>query len=155
MKRLKSSLAAAAVLCLAAALPAWADSSASSASSESSSTSVGSISTSFGKSSDSSSKGDKTAAGDYKVIDVAEAPARPGTVRVRLQAVADGSTEGEFFLYLPQPTAVQARLSAGQVITARARSYGLEFAMARTQKAFFLALDDDWYRELQTHVVRL
>jgi hypothetical protein len=153
MKRLKTSLAAA--LCAAAVLPAWAESSASSAASDSSSTSVGSVSTSFGKSSDSSSKGDKTAAGDYKVIDMAQAPARPGTVRVRLQAVADASAEGEFFLYLPQQTAEQAQLAAGQLITARLRAYGLEFARTETKQAFFLALNDDWYRELQTNVVRL
>ena len=153
MKRLKSSLAAA--LCLAAVLPAAAESSASSAASDSSSTSVGSVSTSFGKSSDSSSKGDKTAAGDYRVIDMAQAPARPGTVRVRLQAVADASVEGEFFLYLPQHAADQARLGAGHLVTARQRAYGLEFTRTETQQAFFLALNDDWYRELQTNVVRL
>jgi hypothetical protein len=76
-------------------------------------------------------------------------------VRVRLQAVADASAEGEFFLYLPQQTAEQAQLAAGQLITARLRAYGLEFARTETKQAFFLALNDDWYRELQTNVVRL
>lgn len=147
--------ALAAALCLVFVLPAEADSSASSSVSDSVSTSVGSISTSFNKSSDSSSKGDKTAAGDYKVIEVAEAPGRPDTQRVRLQAVADASAEGGFFLYLPRPAAAQARLAPGQVITARERPYGLEFGRAGGGEAFFLALEDTWYRELQTRVVRL
>jgi hypothetical protein len=139
----------------AATLPAHAASSASSASSDGVSASVGSISTSFEKSSDSSSQAKPVAAGDYKVIEVAAAPARPGTVRLTLQAVADASAEGEFYLYLPQEAAAQGGVAAGQVVTARARAYGLEFAQAGTKEAFFLVLDDAWYRELQTKVVTL
>jgi hypothetical protein len=116
---------------------------------------VGSVSTSFEKSSDSSSKGKPVAAGDYKVIEVAQAPTRPGTVRLTLQALADNSAEGEYYLYLPQEAATQGGVAAGQVVTARARSYGLEFAQASTKEAFFLVLNDDWYRELQTKVVTL
>ena len=155
MSRLPNMPLLTAVALAALCLPAWAASSASSASSDSVSTSVGSISTSFEKSSDSSSKGKDVAAGDYKVIEMADAPARPGTVRLRLQAVAGGGAEGEFFLYLPQEAAERGALVAGSVIAARQRPYGLEFAQGPAREAFFLVMADDWYRELQTRVVKL
>jgi hypothetical protein len=152
-------LAPLALLIASAALPVLAASSASSASSDSVSTSVGSVSTSFEKSSDSSSKGKDVAAGDYKVIEMAAAPNRPGMARMKLQAVAKTGAEGEFFLYLPQEAADQSRLQPGSVITANARPYGLEFAHASTatttRKPFFLVLADEWFRELQTKVVSL
>ena len=145
----------AALLVLSAALPALAASSASSASSDSVSTSVGGISGSFEKSSDSS-KGDKKTAGDYKVIDVAAAPNRPGITRMTLQAVADASADGEFYLYVPHAVAQQSGVAAGQTIVARERPYGLEFAhKADSASAFFLLLGDDWLRELNTKVVTL
>ncbi len=147
-------LALVAVLGALAAAPVLAASSASSASSEGSSASVGSSSTSIEKSSNSSSKGDKVAEGDYKVIQVAGAAGDPGRVRLTLQA-ADGSGDG-FVLILPRETAEQARAAvAGAVITARVQDYGLQFAMAGEREAFFLVLRDDWHRELQTRPVTL
>lgn len=134
-------------------LPAWAASSASSASSDAASTSVGSVSTSFEKSSDSSSKGTKVADGEYRIIELAAAEQRPGTVRLKLQAVAAQGDDDAFVLYLPQPALDAGRLSLGEVVSARQRDYGLEFAKA--DKAFFLVLQDAWYRELQTQPVRL
>ena len=150
----KLPLLAAAALLGALCLPALAASSASSASSDSASTSVGSVSNSFGQSSDSSSKGKDVAAGDYKVIEIAAAPQRPGIARLRLQA-ANGGAGGEFFLYLPQQTAQQSQLASGDTVTARERPYGLEFAKGPGGEAFFLVMDDAWYRELKTRVVTL
>lgn len=138
-----------------AAAPALAGSSASSASSDSVSTSVGSSSTSIQTSSESSSGDNKVAEGDYRVIEVAEAPARADTVRLKLHAVAADAKQGEFFLYMPKEAYDQSRLGQGSVVTARARAYGLEFANARAQKPFFLVLADEWFRELQTKIVRL
>lgn len=149
------------LLAVAAAAPAWAASSASSAVSDSITTSVGSISNSIQKSSDSSSgKDEKTAEGDYKIIEVAAAPARPGTVRLKLQPVADGAPgasagKGEFFLFMPQEAFEQSRLGPGHVVTAKPRPYGLQFTQAASQKVFFLVMDDEQYRELQTKVVSL
>jgi hypothetical protein len=40
------------------------------------------------------------------------------------------------------------------VVLARQRPYGYELARADTRTAFFLLLDDPWYRELQSVVVR-
>ncbi len=152
-------LTALALLTGAFALPALAASSASSASSESASTSVGSSSTSIQNSSASSSGDNKVADGDYRVIEVAEAPARAGTVRLKLHAVAQEAKQGEFFLYMPQEAYDQSRLGQGSVVTARARAYGLEFAKftgeAQAGKPFFLVLADEWFRELQTKIVRL
>lgn len=147
------------LLAVAVAAPAWAASSASSAVSDSLTTSSGSVSNSIQKSSDSSSgKDEKTAEGDYKIIEVAAAPARPGTVRLKLQPVADGTataTKGEFFLFMPQEAFDQSRLGPGHVVTAKPRPYGLQFTQAASQKVFFLVIEDEQYRELQTKVVSL
>ena len=155
-------LTALALLLGAFALPALAASSTSSASSDSASTSVGSLSTSVQNSSQSSSGDNKVADGDYRVIEVAEAPARAGTVRLKLHAVAHAANEakqGEFFLYMPQEAYEQSRLGQGSVVTARARAYGLEFAKfnsdTKAAKPFFLVLADEWFRELQNKIVRL
>ena len=136
-----------------AAAPALAESSVSSAVSNSVSASVGSLSTSLESSSGSSSRGKDVAAGDYKVIEVAAAPGREGQVRVKLQAVAGSGAEGEFFLYLPQAALAQRDLASGQVLSARTRPYGVEFAHGEPRQAFFLLMDDDWFRELRTRVV--
>lgn len=155
-----SSFSALALLLGAAALPAVAASSASSASSDGVSTSVGSSSTSIQKSSDSSSsKDDKVAEGDYRIIEVAQAPARAGTVRLKLQPVAAGvgagTKDGEFFLFMPHEAFDQSRLAQGHVITAKPRAYGTEFAAGKPNRPFFLVLADEWFRELQTKVVQL
>jgi hypothetical protein len=136
---------------------AMAASSASSAVSDSFATSVGSISTSIQKSSDSSSsKDDKVAEGDYRIIEIAAAPARAGMVRLKLQAVAaEAGKAGEFFLYMPQEAFEQSHLAAGHVVTARPRAYGLQFTRAASEDAFFLVLDDERHRELQTRPVQL
>lgn len=153
MKSIRSVLACVALS--AATLPAWADSSVSSAASSGSSASVGSLSTSVEASSKASSRGDKVAEGAYKVIEVADAPARPGTVRVTLQALAEPADGATLALYLPQQTAQTQQLVAGSVVHARARDYGFEFARGTPRQAFFLAVHDDWLRELQTRPVKL
>jgi hypothetical protein len=157
MTRIPSSLCAAALIALAGAAPALADSLASSASSASSE-SVGSVSTSFGKSSDSSTKTTTAAVGDYKIVALAAAPDRQGMLRVKLQALAENNADAEFFLYLPQAVAEQARLAEGGIVSARQRPYGTEFAygaQGNEGQAFFLVLADDWYRELQSRAVQL
>jgi hypothetical protein len=140
------------------ALPAWAASSASSAASDSASTSVGSLSTSVENSSKSSSKGKETAAGQYTVIDMAEAPAREGLgamTRLRLQAVPGKGAEGEFFLTVPTVAVQQGGVETGQLVAANTRPYGLEFTRVQTQRPFFLAMTDEWMRELRTSAVTL
>lgn len=148
-------LAAACVTWLGlAALPAGAASSAASSASDSASTSVGSSSDSVKKSSDSSSKTVNLAEGDYRVIDVATLPERPGMARVRLH-LADADDQEALDLYLPQQAVDSGRLSAGQTVKARQRAYGIELANGEPLRAFFLVLADDWYRELQTNPVIL
>lgn len=141
------------VIAAGACVPALAASSASSASSEAGSASVGSLSTSVEGSSNSSSGGQRTAAGDYKVTAVAEAPTRPGAMRLTLQAVPGSGAEGEFYLYVPRQTVAEHTLAAGQVVRAEARPYGLQFATA--ERAFFLAMDDAWLNEMRTTPVAL
>jgi hypothetical protein len=137
----------------ACVLPAHADSLASSASSAGSASS-GSISDSIGGSSNSS-KGDKrVAAGDYKVIDVAQAPAKANTTRLTLRALAAGAAE-EFTLDVPNPALAARRVGAGEIVHVNERVYGYEFAYADTKQRFFLALQDAWYRELGSRQVTI
>ncbi|MCV2355294.1 hypothetical protein LNV09_14150 [Paucibacter sp. B2R-40] len=145
---LKQSLAAALLLSLS--LSALAASSTASSASEGASSAASSGSKSLEASSGSSTKGDKVAAGNYKIIDVAAAADRPGMVRVHLQAAAD-----DFYLVLPEPAFEKSQLVAGQLVTARQHAYGLEFANHQTQQAFFLVLSDEWYRELDSRAVVL
>ena len=152
-------LLAAAVFCFTSAGPALAASSASSASSDSLTTSSGSVADSFGASSNSSSKTVTAANGDYKIVAMAAAPGREGLLRLTLRATAERAAPDEFYLYLPQATAAQARLVQGGIVSARARPYGTEFAYgsqdSEAKQAFYLVLADDWYRELRTQAVQL
>ncbi|WP_310463726.1 hypothetical protein [Sphaerotilus sp.] len=150
-------LIALALLSGAATLPAQAASTAASSASDSASSAASSASNSIGKSSNSSSPGNDVADGDYRVIDMADATDRPGVVRLTLQGVVGAATVGkpEFELYLPRATLEQAQLATGQQIRTRQRPYGIEFARADAQAPFFLALRDEWYRELASHPVTL
>lgn len=156
MNRTHSRIVSFALLLGAAALPAWASSTTASSASDSASSTASSTSDSLKKSSDSSSKTTTAMApGDYEVTDVTRVAERPGTLRLRLQAVADRSADGEYFLYLPQQTFEQAQLAAGQIVAARTRPYGMEFARADSGQSFFLVIADEWVRELPSHVVTL
>ena len=137
----------------AAAGPALAASSASSASSDGSSASVGSLSTSIEKSSNSSSKDDKVAEGDYRIVEIAAADKQPGKMRLTLRAL--NAADGEFVLTLPQEAVLQGRLGAGGMVTARQHAYGVQFAAGAPREAFFLVLQDAWYEELRTKAVTL
>ncbi|KNZ31312.1 MAG: hypothetical protein AD742_18780 [Methylibium sp. NZG] len=154
-------LAAIVLVVGASGLPAHAASSTSSAASDGVSASVGSLSGSVEQSSASSAGDKKVAEGDYRIIDVTAAAAdRPGQVRLRLQALAadrgaKGGAEGEFFLYVPQATLDTSGLAQGSTVTARHKPYGVEFAGGPARQAFFLALADDWLKELQTTAVAL
>ncbi len=147
-------LAGIALLAAALAPPALAESIASSASSAGSA-SVGSLSDSITGSSRSSSGETKVAAGDYRVIDVAERADRPGMLQLRLQATARDDEAGALWLTLPRQALAARGLAAGDLVHARQRPYGLEFAHAPAGEAFFLVLADDWHRELAPRPVTL
>jgi hypothetical protein len=152
-----TTLTRALALALAAAactLPARADSVASSASSAGSASSA-SISDSIGGSSNSSS-GDRrrVTTGPYRVIDIAQAPAKADTTRVTLRAVAGDATT-EFWVDVPDRALADRRIAKDEVVQVNERVYGYEFAYGDTKKAFFLALQDDWYRELASHKVTI
>jgi type IV secretory pathway TrbL component len=153
-------LVAALALCLSAST-ATADSTASASSA--SSTSVGSASASIGKSSDSSNSGakDRVAQGQYRVVDVAEMAHQPNMLRMRLQPLEIGDALASnraqaFDLVLPRQAADQVQLAVGQTIATEHRPYGLAFAAVTATgntSPFFLVLDDDWYRELESRPV--
>lgn len=155
MTRFKTCLAVLAALCLAGVQPVRADSSLASSASDSASSTVGSLSNSVRNSSNSSSTTTPVADGDYRIDEVAVLLDRPGTLRLKLQPLADGGDAQALFLILPQPTVDHGRLAVGQVVTARQRPYGVEFAARDDGQTFFLALHDDWLRELSAHAVAL
>lgn len=137
-------------------LPAVAGSSAASSASDSVATSVGSLSGSVQQSSNSSSDRDrKVSDGDYRIIELALDPARPGLVRLTLAAVAADPAAPALFLFVPQPVLVRSGLLEGALVTATQRPYGIEFAEGQPRRAFFLALHDEWLRELQSTAVVL
>jgi hypothetical protein len=137
----------------ACAAPAYADSVASSASSAGSASSA-SISDSIGASSNSSNRDRRVAAGDYRVIDVAQAPAKADTTRLTLRA-AGGDLAQEFTLDVPNRALAARAVGAGAIVRVNERVYGYEFAYADTKQPFFLALQDDWYRELGSRQVTI
>jgi type IV secretory pathway TrbL component len=150
-----ASLAAVLVATLAAvcSAPAHADSVASSASSAGSASS-GSISDSIGGSSNSSNHDKRVAAGEYRVIDVAQAPAKANTTRLTLRPVA-GAAAQEFTLDVPNRALAARTVGAGELVRVNEREYGYEFAYADSKQAFFLALQDGWYRELGSRQVTI
>ncbi len=131
------------ILAVVLAAPAWAASSASSTASESLAASSGSVSASLTGSSNSSRR--DVAEGDYRLIEVADAPNRPHDVTLTLQ-----QGEAVVKLTLPRTTFAGTKLAAGDVVAATQRDYGLEFRHGATRQAFFLVLDDDWQRELKS-----
>lgn len=141
-----------AVFAAACTLPAHAESFASSASSAGSASSA-SISDSISDSSTSSSGDDKVAAGEYRVIDVAQSPNKKDTTRLTLSAAAgDVNT---FHLDVPNRALAERQVNAGEVIRVNQRVYGYEFAYADTQRPFFLALQDAWYNDLASRKVTI
>ncbi|MGO4476234.1 hypothetical protein AB4Z32_08245 [Massilia sp. 2TAF26] len=142
-----------AALAATCAIPAHADSVASSASSAGSASSA-SISDSIGGSSNSSNRDRRVTAGDYKVIDIAQAPGKAETTRLTLRPVA-GTPAQEFTLDLPNRALAARAVDAGAIVHVNERVYGYEFAHADTKQPFFLALQDDWYRELNSRQVTI
>jgi type IV secretory pathway TrbL component len=140
-------------LAAAAVAPAWADSIASMASSAGSASS-GSISDSIGGSSNSSNKDKRVAAGDYRVIDVAQAPGKANTTRMTLRAVVAGAAQ-EFTLDVPDRALAQRGVHTGELVQVNERVYGYEFAYADGKQPFFLALQDNWYRDLGSRQVTI
>jgi hypothetical protein len=148
--------------CLAAfaaacALPVQAASTAASSASSAGSASSGSVSDSIGASSNSSGGDNRVAAGQYRVIDIAAAPGKPDTTRITLQAAAAGAmpTFGGFTLDVPNRALAQRGVDKGALVQVNAREYGYEFAHADSKQAFFLALEDNWYRELGSRKVAI
>jgi len=143
-----------AALTIAAALNAQADSIASSASSAGSDSS-GSVSDSIHGSSDSSSnssKDNKVANRDYHVVDVAQAPQKPGMARITMAA---NDNDWRVMLDVPQAVVDREQLKSGAAVHAQQREYGIAFEHGDTRQAFFLALNDDWTNEFAARKVSL
>ena len=150
MNLLKTSLATLALIAAAVPLACQAESSVTSLASDSLSRSSGSVSDSITGSSHASSPDNKQVKGDFKVIDMAEVADRPGFVELHLQRVAANTTAAdEIYLKVPRVAADQGHIANGAIVTALQRPYGIEFAANQPRAAFFLALADDYVRDLK------
>jgi hypothetical protein len=145
-----------AVCAATCAMPAQAAASTASSASSAGSASSGSVSDSIGSSSNSSGNDRRVAAGQYRVITLAAAPGKPDTTRLTLQAAPGaGGGAGSFTLDVPNRALARRALQGGELVQVRAREYGYEFAHADNQQAFFLALEDQWYRDLGSRKVTI
>lgn len=151
MTRLTSLRGAILAVSLGLALQAHADSFTSSASSAGSASS-GSVSDSLSGSSKSSSGGDKVAAGDYRIIDVAQTPGRAGSARIAMQG---DKPEQRIVLDLPQTVVDKQGLGRGDLVNVQHREYGLAFARGESRQAFYLVIADDVYDELKARRVTI
>ena len=88
------------------------------------------------------------AAGDYQLIQVAQAVDRPGMVTMKLARLDNLATDREVEVTLPEAAFDKGVLNVGSVVAVRERAYGLELANGSTQETFFLVLADEWHREL-------
>jgi hypothetical protein len=130
----------------------------SAAGGSSASSAASATSDSIGDSSASSTKAVAQADGPYRVVDVTPVPDRPGTVRMKLQALAPAEgtgTDGTLVLFLPQQAVERGGVAAGVTVTASQRPYGTAFAHIETRREFFLVLHEAWHRELRSNPVSL
>ncbi|SFA68811.1 hypothetical protein SAMN04515620_10118 [Collimonas sp. OK607] len=116
------------------------------------SASSGSMSASLRGSSNSSTGDEKTADGNYRIIEVTTAPDRAGVTRVTMQIE---ESQQRIVLDLPQAIVEKQKLGLGDTVRAQHREYGFEFARADTREAFYLVLADEWYNELAARPVTL
>lgn len=135
-----------------AALPGHAELFTSMASSAGSAAS--SASDSIGHSSGGGGRDRRLAEGEYRVIGVEQVPGRPDATGLRLRATETGIAR-EFVLNLPRQAQGARPLAAGDLVQARERPYGFEFARGDTREAFFLVLNDDWYEEMDSRPLAL
>jgi hypothetical protein len=149
-------LALASLVLLAPSTARGAAGSAASSASQSVGFSIGSISGSLKNSSGSSSTAADVAEADYEVVDIVAVEGDPDLLRLRLRAPATGdaaAAPAELVLELPRRAVEQGQLAPGRSVSARHRVYGIEFASGEPRTAFFLVLDDEWYRELRLQAV--
>lgn len=152
------SLIAASLLALSGSWSAQAESLGSAASSAASagSSASGSVSDSIKGSSNSSTGKAQVADGAYRVIELAQAADRPGYVQLRLRGTEQAASE--FTLTVPQQALKAPGMTVGDIVQARNRDYGLEFARVRAEgvrETFFLALHDNALREMRSHALSL
>jgi len=138
------------------AVTAQAASTAASSASDSASSATSSASNSIGQSSNSSSRND-LAAGQWRILDVAELPAEASPdgrelLALTLQAESDGT---ELVLRLPRALARHQVLAAGDRLDVRRQGWGFALARAGVDDPFFLVLDDARHRELGSRQVTL
>jgi hypothetical protein len=145
----------AALLLTITTMPATAGSLGASSAAGGSSASVGiSASSNSSEASSDSASRRTTAAGPYRITEVAALADRPGELRLQLQALDEAAAVPALALVLPADLVARRGLVAGQVVTARPQPYGTAFSQGAVAEAFHLVLDDAWQRELDARPVQ-
>lgn len=141
-------LPAAALALALLATPALAGSLGASSAAGGSSASMGSSASSDSSEASSNSSSKRTtAAGPYRITEVAALADRPGELRLQLQAIADDAEVPTLALVLPAALVARHGLAVGRVVTAAPQPYGTAFVDG-SATTFHLALDEGWQREL-------
>jgi hypothetical protein len=107
------------------------------------------ISDGLSNSSKSSTNAVKTAEGNYRVTDVADADGKQK--RISLQALNQKQTG--LYLYMNRDEYARAKLVPGDEVTAAARPYGVAFTALGGKEAFAVVLDDAWIKDLNPQPV--
>lgn len=117
--------------------------------------SVGSVTGSLRSVSNSSTPNTQTAAaGEYRVVAWRDVDGQPERVQMQLEPLpGQAPAASGLALELPRATVQTAGLVEGDVVAARQRPFGIEFARLPKREVFFLVLHDDWFHELQARRV--
>jgi hypothetical protein len=123
---------------------------------------LGSVSDSLTTSSGSSSRGAGLAAGEYRVLDVAELADKPGTVRVQLVPAPTAPRAGAqaanhttaLSVDMPRAALGAQGLAKQEAVSILQRPYGFALARTANREAFFLLLDGTWRGEFEAAPVR-
>jgi hypothetical protein len=126
----------------------FASSTAGSSAADSASSATSSASDSLKTSSNGSSKATGIAQGEYKIIAITAE--EPGKLELALERISAQGHAERISLTLAEKVFAESGLSEGQLVTARARSYGVEFSRTENGRAFLLVLEDAIYKELNS-----
>jgi hypothetical protein len=136
---------------LCASRVALASSTAGSSAADSASSATSSASDSLKTSSNGSSKATGIAQGEYKIIAITAQES--GKVQLALQLTTAHGKSEPLSLTLAEKVFADSGLAEGQLVTAKARTYGVEFSRTQNGRAFLLVLEDAIFKELNSVAV--
>ncbi|WP_417069286.1 hypothetical protein [Niveibacterium terrae] len=92
--------------------------------------------------------------GDYRVVEVADAPPEANT-RLTLMPLASEDPEDGVYLFLPAGQTAGADLRQGAIVSVNSRPYGIAISLRGAAHPFALVLEDSWTSRLDPTAVTL